>query len=421
MVAANDVVLDSSVAKYNPSDCQKPELLNKNLVQGNILLCGYSFNFVVGTSSIKAVAETVRSLGAVGFVLAVENSTPGTNYYPVPIRVPGIVITNKKDSMELINYYNMSTSRDWTGRVKSFKGTGSIGDGLKPILQSAAPQVALFSARGPNIKDFSFRDADLLKPDILAPGSLIWAAWAINGTDEANYVGEGFAMISGTSMAAPHIAGIAALVKQKHPHWSPAAIKSALMTTSSTIDRAERPLQAQEYSASETMTLVHATPFDYGSGHVNPRAALDPGLVFDAGYEDYLGFLCTVPGIDPLEIKNFTHSACNYTLGHPSNLNMPSITTSNLVGTRTVSRSVTNVAEEETYVITARMAPDVAIETNPPAMTLRHGATRKFTVTLTPRSITGRYSFGEVTLKGSRGHIVRIPVVALGCHAAKLR
>lgn len=84
-------------------------------------------------------------------------------------------------------------------------------------------------------------------------------------------------------MAAPHIAGIAALVKQKHPHWSPAAIKSALMTTSSTVDRAERPLQAQQYSGSETLTLVQATPFDYGSGHVDPRAALDPGLVFDAG------------------------------------------------------------------------------------------------------------------------------------------
>lgn len=414
MVSANDVVLDSSVDKYIPSDCQRPELLNKNLVQGNILLCGYSFNFVVGTSSIKAVSETARTLGAAGFVLAVESSSPGTKYDPVPVRIPGIVITDQKDSMELIKYYNLSTSRDWTGRVKSFKGIGHIGDGLKPILQKAAPQVALFSARGPNIKDFSFQDADILKPDILAPGSLIWAAWAPNGTDEANYIGEGFAMISGTSMAAPHIAGIAALVKQKYPHWSPAAIKSALMTTSSTIDRAERPLQAQEYSSSEMMTLVQATPFDYGSGHVNPRAALDPGLVFDAGYEDYLGFLCTVPGIDLNELKNFTHSACNYTLGHPSNLNMPSIAISKLVGTRTVSRSVTNVAEEETYVITARMSPEVAIETDPPAMTLRHGASRKFTVTLTPRSITGRYCFGEVTLKGSRGHVVRIPVVALG-------
>lgn len=95
--------------------------------------------------------------------------------------------------------------------------------------------------------------------------------------------GEQFAMISGTSMAAPHIAGIAALVKQRYPHWSPAAIKSALMTTSSTLDRAERPLQAQQYSGSETLSLVPATPFDYGSGHVNPRAALDPGLIFNAG------------------------------------------------------------------------------------------------------------------------------------------
>ncbi|EOY32020.1 PA-domain containing subtilase family protein isoform 6 [Theobroma cacao] len=291
---------------------------------------------------------------------------------------------------------------------------GSIGDGLMPILHKSAPQVALFSARGPNIKDYSFQDADLLKPDILAPGSLIWAAWSPNGTDEPNYVGEGFAMISGTSMAAPHIAGIAALLKQKHPHWSPAAIKSALMTTSTKLDRAGRPLQAQQYSETEAMKLVTATPFDYGSGHVNPRAALDPGLIFHAGYEDYLGFLCSTPGIDIHEIKNYTNSPCNHTMGHPSNLNTPSITISHLVGTQTVTRTVTNVAEEETYVITARMHPSIAIETNPSAMTLKPGASRKFSVTLTARSVTGTYSFGEITMKGSRGHKVSIPVVAMG-------
>jgi len=91
---------------------------------------------------------------------------------------------------DLIDYYNTSTPRDWTGRVKSFNGSGSIGNGLEPILHKSAPQVALFSARGPNIKDFRFQDADLLKPDILAPGSLIWAAWSPNGTDEPNYVGK---------------------------------------------------------------------------------------------------------------------------------------------------------------------------------------------------------------------------------------
>lgn len=414
LVAANDVLLDSSVMKYSPSDCQRPEVLNKNLVQGNILLCGYSFNFVVGTASIKKVSETAKSLGAIGFVLAVENVSPGTKFDPVPVGTPGILITDVSKSMDLVDYYNISTSRDWTGRVRSFKATGSIGDGLMPILYKSAPQVALFSARGPNIRDFSFQDADLLKPDILAPGSLIWAAWSPNGTDEANYVGEGFAMISGTSMAAPHIAGIAALVKQKHPHWSPAAIKSALMTTSTTLDRGGRPLQAQQYSETEAMKLVAATPFDYGSGHVNPRAALDPGLIFDAGYVDYLGFLCTTPGIDVHEIKNYTSTPCNYTMGHPWNLNTPSITISHLVRTQTVTRTVTNVAEEETYVLRTRMAPAIAIEANPTAMTLKPGASRKFSISLTVRSVTGTYSFGEVLMKGSRGHKVRIPVVAMG-------
>ncbi|CAN7025789.1 unnamed protein product [Brassica oleracea var. botrytis] len=416
LVSANDVLLDSSASKYNPSDCQRPEVFNKKLVEGKILLCGYSFNFVVGTASIKKVVATVKHLGAAGFVLVVENVSPGTKFDPVPSAVPGILITDVSKSMDLIDYYNVSTTRDWTGRVKSFKAEGSIGDGLAPVYHKSAPQVALFSARGPNTKDFSFQDADLLKPDILAPGYLIWAAWCPNGTDEPNYVaGEGFALISGTSMAAPHIAGIAALVKQKYPQWSPAAIKSALMTTSTVIDRAGRLLQAQQYSDTEAVTLVKATPFDYGSGHVNPHAALDPGLVFDAGYEDYLGFLCTTPGIDAHEIRNYTNTPCNYDMKHPSNFNAASIAISHLVGTQTVTRRVTNVAEvEETYTITARMQPSTAIEVNPPAMTLRPGASRIFSVTLTVRSVSGVYSFGEVKLKGSRGHKVRIPVVALG-------
>lgn len=80
-----------------------------------------------------------------------------------------------------------------------------------------------------------------------------------------------------------------------------------------------------------------------------------------------------------------------------------------------MTRTVTNVAGElETYVITARMQPSIAIEVNPPAMTLKAGASRKFSVTLTVRSVTGTYSFGEVLMKGSRGHKVRVPVLANG-------
>lgn len=99
MVAANDVLLDSSVAKYSPSNCQRPEVLNKRLVEGNILLCGYSFNFILGTASMKKVAQTAKSLGAIGFVLAVENVSPGTKFDPVPVGIPGILITDVSKSM----------------------------------------------------------------------------------------------------------------------------------------------------------------------------------------------------------------------------------------------------------------------------------------------------------------------------------
>lgn len=133
-----------------------------------------------------------------------------------------------------------------------------------------------------------------------------------------------------------------------------------------------------------------------------------------SGYEDYLGFLCTTPGIDVHEIRNYTNTPCNNTMGHPWNLNTPSITISHLVRTQTITRTVTNVAEEETYAITTRMAPAIAIEANPPAMTLKPGSSRKFSVTLTVRSVTGAYSFGQVLMKGNRGHKVRIPVVAMG-------
>ncbi|KAG1331975.1 Subtilase family protein [Cocos nucifera] len=221
-------------------------------------------------------------------------------------------------------------------------------------------------------------------------------------------------MVSGTSMAAPHIAGIAALVKQRYPHWSPAAIKSALMTTATTLDRQNRPLQAQQYSKSEIMTLVQATPFDYGSGAVDPKAALDPGLILDASYQDYIRFLCSVPDVDPHEILNVTSSACNATGGRPADLNSPSIAISHLEGTQTVKRTVTNVAETETYVITTRMSPEIALEASPPAMTVLSGASHEITVSLTVRSVTGGYSFGEILMKGNRGHKVRIPVVAMG-------
>ncbi|KAE8799980.1 Subtilisin-like protease [Hordeum vulgare] len=155
---------------FSPQDSQRPTLYVSH----------------GGVADSKKVSQTARSLGAARFVVAVEDSYPGTKFDPVPINIPGILITDVSKTKDLIDYYNSSTTRDWAGRATSFQATFGIADGLAPTLFNSAPQVALFSSRGPDVKDFSFQDADVLKPDILAPGNLIWSAWAPNGTDEAN-------------------------------------------------------------------------------------------------------------------------------------------------------------------------------------------------------------------------------------------
>ena len=90
-------------------------------------------------------------------------------------------------------------------------------------------------------------------------------------------------MISGTSMAAPHVAGLAALIKQKFPTFSPSAIASVLSTTATLYDKLGGPIMAQHSYSNPDSTQSPATPFDMGSGFVNATAALDPGLIFDAG------------------------------------------------------------------------------------------------------------------------------------------
>ena len=73
-----------------------------------------------------------------------------------------------------------------------------------------------------------------MKPDITAPGVDILAAWSPVGApsiDRDDTRSVQFKIISGTSMSCPHTSGAAAYVKAAHPNWSPAAIKSALMTT----------------------------------------------------------------------------------------------------------------------------------------------------------------------------------------------
>ncbi|KAF5775049.1 putative cucumisin [Helianthus annuus] len=91
-------------------------------------------------------------------------------------------------------------------------------------------------------------------------------------------------MISGTSMSCPHLSGISALLKSAHPDWSPAAIKSAIMTTADKLNLGGQPIKDERD--------LPANVFAVGAGHVNPSKASDPGLIFDIQPDDYIPYLC---------------------------------------------------------------------------------------------------------------------------------
>jgi subtilisin family serine protease len=93
-----------------------------------------------------------------------------------------------------------------------------------------------------------------------------------------------FMVLSGTSMSCPHLSGIAALLKSSHPDWSPAAIKSSIMTTADDLN-----LQGELILDEK---LLPADVFAKGSGHVNPSRANHPGLVYDIQPQDYVSYLC---------------------------------------------------------------------------------------------------------------------------------
>ena len=84
--------------------------------------------------------------------------------------------------------------------------------------------IAPFSSRGPRTGDGA------VKPDITAPGVDIVAAKSSTGTI-GTPAGDGYVALSGTSMATPHVAGAAALIKQQHPTWTGARIKAALVAS----------------------------------------------------------------------------------------------------------------------------------------------------------------------------------------------
>ena len=249
------------------------------------------------------------------------------------------------------------------------------------VLQTVeAPFVASFSSRGPNQAG-----GDLLKPDIMAPGVDILAA-----VSPAGYNGDNWNFLSGTSMSSPHVAGLGALMVHAHPTWTPAMIKSALMTTASTTTNAGNP--------------IPGGVFAYGAGHVVPNSAVDPGLVYKSGFIDWLGFLCGTGQLNA--------SYCPVIGIDPSNLNYPSIAIGELAGSQTVTRRVTNVGPAGTYTVSVNAPAGVNVVVSPASLTLAKGASATYTVTFTTQAgaTIGAYTSGSLTWSNGT-HNVTSPLV----------
>ena len=260
-----------------------------------------------------------------------------------------------------------------------------------------APTVASFSSRGPALAGAG----DILKPDIMAPGVDVLAAVAPPGNN-----GRSFDFYSGTSMSSPHIAGIAALMKDAHPDWTPMMIKSALMTTAST----------------ET-NMGNAIPgnyFGYGAGQVVPNSATDPGLVYNSSWNEWLAFLCGTSNA----VSAGTCSALaglGYSLD-PSDLNYPSIAIGALAGEQTVKRTVTNVGPDGTYDVSVVAPAGIDVTVDPASLTLDDGESASYMVTFTANasSVADAWTFGSLTWSHGPHHVtspIALKPVALAAPA----
>jgi subtilisin family serine protease len=339
-------------------------VLDPAKVAGKIVVCDRGTNARVN----KSLA--VEQAGGVGMILV--NVTPGSlnaDFHFVP------------------TVHLADTNR---ATVKAYADTAGATATINQstiVFNAAAPFTAAFSSRGP----LTAGAGDLLKPDVIAPGQDILAAVA----PTAASAGREFNLLSGTSMSAPHVAGLAALLRDKHPTWTPMMIKSALMTSGSDI-----------LDGPNTNPLVI---FRQGAGHVKPNSAADPGLVYTTGFGDWLAFVC---GTGQLTGPSCAAPPAGFGTIDPSDLNVPSIAIGAMAGTQTVTRRVTNVGNASaTYNASVTGMTGIDTVVTPSSLTLSPGQTGTFTVAFTRTTATlNAYTGGQLTWSDGT-HNVRVPLV----------
>lgn len=137
-------------------------------------------------------------------------------------------------------------------------------------------------------------------------------------------------------------------------------------------------------------------------------------MTLKAEYDDYISFMCSLPGIDPAKIKYSTGEVCNHSFSHPANLNLPSVTVSALARTQSIRRTVKNVGlRPETYLCSVMPPNGTMVSLSPLWFDIAAEGTQDLNIQINVTNAKNDFSFGEIVLTGSLNHIVRIPLSVL--------
>lgn len=370
--------------------------LDSSKVAGKMVICDR------GSNARVAKGNAVKQAGGVGMILA--NTAESGEELIADSHLIRATMVGQTAGDQIKEY--VSSVPNPTATIE-FKGTVI---GTSP----PAPMVAAFSSRGP-----SYRTPEILKPDVIAPGVNILAGWtgAAGPTDLAiDPRRVEFNIISGTSMACPHVSGLAALLRNAYPTWSPAAVKSALMTTAYYLDDSGKNI-TDLASGKQSNSFIH------GSGHVDPNSALNPGLVYDIDVNDYISFLCST-GCDSKKIAIFlkeprTIDCSAQNLSSPGDLNYPSFSVVFESGISVVkyTRTVKNVGSsaDAVYEVNVNAPPNVDVIVSPRKLVFSaKKQTLSYEVKFSSRSgtfqsILGTSSFGSIEWSDG-SHRVRSPI-----------